>query len=98
MAVSNLTSSSHCEHNSFPLSLDNIPASVNNRIQYLDSLASLEAIAILAVKSFFDCPAVASSTLAPMLVADRSNWPVNSYSLDLDLSPLTSWTTANANA
>src|SRR5690348_14579780 len=36
--------------------------------QYLASPASFEAMAILEIKSLFDCAALASSTFAPMLV------------------------------
>jgi hypothetical protein len=36
----------------------------------LVSLASFEAMDILWIKSFLDCAAIASSTFAPMLVAD----------------------------
>ena len=41
--------------------------------QYFVSLASLLAIAIFEMKSFFVCAAVASSMFAPIEVPDRSN-------------------------
>ncbi len=46
----------------------------NKRSRYLVSLASLDAILIFDIKSFFDCPASASSTFAPILVEDLNNY------------------------
>ena len=45
--------------------------SYNNSSQYSDSLASFRAIFIFAPKSAFDCPRIASFTLAPILVPHR---------------------------
>ena len=42
----------------------------NNLNQYFVSFVSLDAIDILCIKSFLDCATIASSTFAPILVAD----------------------------
>ncbi len=55
----------------------------SSRNQYRDSLASFDAIDIFEMKSLRDCAAIASSTLAAMLVPLRNNCFERTYSFSL---------------